>query len=81
MYVIKVESLHQQGYQVTILASKHGNKSSSDKQMLSLHAGLTFSVQKLLELKFKQLTAGKCCRLVQTKHSTEYSKNQKACVP
>ena len=52
----QVESVHHQGYQVALLASKPG---SDGNKILSLQGGLTLSIQKQLEINFKQLLTGK----------------------
>ena len=48
--------MSKQGYQVAFLASKPGE---GEKDIISFHGGLTLSIQKQLEVNFKQLLAGK----------------------
>ena len=54
-FFFQVESVRQQGYQVALLASKCGDDSND---ILSLHGGLSLSIQKQLEVNFRNLIKG-----------------------
>ena len=64
-FFFQVESVHQQGYQVAFLASK--TNGDSEKEILSLHGGLTLNIQKQLEVNFKQLITGRFVGLLTNK--------------